>query len=85
MNLQKEKNVKSPVRDVTNVAVGGLIDDAKAAEYLGVSRQSLANWRCFGRGPKYYRIGSRMIRYSPADLQAFMERGAVGGSGDSAA
>jgi hypothetical protein len=32
----------------------------------------LANWRCHGRGPRFYRKGLRRILYKPEDIEAFM-------------
>lgn len=39
---------------------------AAAAEYLGVSEQTLRNWRSQGRGPAYWRLGR--IFYVRTDL-----------------
>ena len=33
---------------------------------LGIAVQTLARWRCEGRGPEYLKIGSRRVAY-PAD------------------
>jgi excisionase family DNA binding protein len=44
----------------------------KVAEVLGVSKQTLAVWRCANRYPlAYVKVGSR-VRYRPADVQKFM-------------
>lgn len=44
----------------------------QAAEYLGVTVETLALWRCTKRYPiAYARIG-RSIRYKRADLDAFI-------------
>ncbi|MDZ4842918.1 MAG: helix-turn-helix domain-containing protein [Hyphomicrobium aestuarii] len=47
--------------------------DAKAAgERLGgATEKTLANWRCYGKGPPFYKIGGR-IRYAAADLDAWL-------------
>lgn len=45
----------------------------QVAEILGVSKQTLAVWRCERRYPlAYIKIGSR-VRYRPADVQQFMQ------------
>jgi hypothetical protein len=40
------------------------------AEY-GVPEQTLANWRCQGRGPTFVRVSSRLIYYDRTDLDSF--------------
>ena len=41
-----------------------------AAEY-GVCEQTLANWRCTGRGPAYSRLSARMIVYDRNDVEKY--------------
>lgn len=49
-----------------------LISAAKAAEYLGISQKTLANWRCSGtRGLQYVQVGSRIV-YRQSDLDEFI-------------
>lgn len=45
----------------------------EAADYLGVSPQWLDLARYKGNGPKFHKLG-RMIRYSKAELDAFMRQ-----------
>lgn len=40
------------------------------AEY-GVPSQTLANWRCQGKGPAYSRLSARMIVYDRNDVEKF--------------
>jgi hypothetical protein len=47
-----------------------------AAEYLGVSVQTLANWRYLNVGPKWTRTG-RSVKYREADLEAYLARNDV--------
>lgn len=49
-----------------------LIDTKAAAEFLGFSPAVLAQWRVYGRGPKFRKIGNR-VKYAPADLREFVE------------
>lgn len=46
-----------------------------AAQYLGYSPQTLANWAATGRGPKYMRDGSRgsSTFYRLEDLDAWID------------
>jgi len=48
------------------------IGTSKAAQHLDMSVGSLATLRCLGRGPKFYRMGRRII-YKQTDLDAFLE------------
>jgi hypothetical protein len=49
-----------------------LVPARKAAEYLGVSQKTLANWRCSGtRGLQYVQVGSRIL-YRQRDLDDFI-------------
>ena len=48
----------------------------EGAEYLGLPPQTLANWRSQGRGPRYAKLGSRVV-YGRADLKGFFEANIV--------
>lgn len=41
-----------------------------AAEYLGVGVKTMDNWRVFGTGPRYLKLGSRVL-YPVEELDAF--------------
>ena len=43
----------------------------QAAEFLGVSKQTLALWRSDGKGPAFVRIGN-VVRYAKCDLRDWM-------------
>lgn len=47
-----------------------------AAEALGVSAKTLANWRVSGIGPKFVKLGSRVL-YRQVHLNAFLEERTV--------
>ncbi|WP_084244219.1 helix-turn-helix transcriptional regulator [Rhodoplanes sp. Z2-YC6860] len=46
---------------------------AKAAEYLEVSRSTLAKWRMNGGGPPYHRCGPRIVYYYQDEIDAWQE------------
>ena len=49
-----------------------LLSPEQVADILGVSKQTLAVWRCEQRYPlTYVKVGSR-VRYRPSDVQQFM-------------
>jgi len=56
----------------TTVETIKLWSPEEVAEVLGVSKQTLAVWRCEQRYTlPYIKVGSR-VRYRPADVQQFM-------------
>lgn len=54
---------------------GDLVDDHEAAAILGATVQTLRNWRWRGTGPRFRKVGARMVRYHRADLAAFIDAG----------
>ena len=51
----------------------------QVAEMLGVSKQTLAVWRCERRYPlRYVKVGSR-VRYRPSDVERFLANRAQAG------
>ena len=52
---------------------GGLLDEHRAAGYLGLCVKTLRNWRSAGKGPSYIKIG-RIVRYRVTDLDEFIEK-----------
>lgn len=53
-----------------------LLTTAQAAAYLGISVRTLQDWRYKRTGPVFIRRG-RIVRYSPAALNAWMTRNEV--------
>ena len=49
--------------------------EVEAAEYVGVSVETMRAWRCRGGGPSFAKIGKRLVRYRRTDLDQFIERG----------
>ncbi|MBW2022328.1 MAG: helix-turn-helix domain-containing protein [Deltaproteobacteria bacterium] len=47
--------------------------EREAADFLGLAVQTLRNWRASGNGSPYIKMG-RAVRYSEADLRAFVEQ-----------
>ncbi|WP_208951719.1 helix-turn-helix domain-containing protein [Rahnella sp. ChDrAdgB13] len=48
----------------------------EAADYLGLSEQTLANWASTGRVKiPHYKIGGHRVTYLMSDLDAFVESG----------
>ena len=53
-----------------------LLDEGGAAIRLAVSVALMRKWRLKGGGPRYCRLG-RLVRYSEADLLAYIEQNRV--------
>lgn len=49
------------------------VDDRRVSEMIGVGRQTLANWRGQGKGPRYVKLEGRLVRYALSDVIEFME------------
>jgi Helix-turn-helix domain len=66
-----------------------LLDTQQAAEYLGVSFDTLCGWRVKGVGPRFVKLmsgGSRApIRYRVVDLDEFIEAGLRNSTSDTGA
>lgn len=54
---------------------GDLVDQRRAAEILGVNQHTLENWRWRNTGPRWRKVGARLVRYHVADLAAFIDAG----------
>lgn len=60
---------------------GDLLSEKEAAEILGCGFRTLRNWRAKRDGPRFVKIGQRLVRYRRADLEAFI----AGDAGEGAA
>jgi len=56
----------------TTLIPGDLVDENEAAAILGARVQTLRNWRWRGEGPRYRKVGLRLVRYHRADLASFV-------------
>lgn len=50
-----------------------LLPPAETAEMLGVTEQTLTEWRRHGHGPPYVKLGHRTVRYDREALEAWLE------------
>ena len=53
----------------------------EAARFLGLSGRTLEKHRTYGTGPRYSKLGGRVV-YRLEDLQAWVERGAKASTSD---
>jgi len=49
------------------------LNRTEAAEYLGVSTETLRRWEHEGMGPSLYRLSSKILFYRVKDLNAWLE------------
>ena len=54
-----------------------ILDEKQMCEVLGISPKTAQSWRHAGRGPTWYRLGTRLVRYRAEDVTAFLEGGRV--------
>lgn len=66
-----QNNPLAPLNTVP-LQPGDLVTETEAAAILGARVQTLRNWRWRGEGPRYRKIGSRLVRYHRADLATFI-------------
>ena len=52
-----------------------LLTTKQAAALLGTTRRTMEAWRYVGAGPVFVKLRGRMVRYRPADLEAFVADG----------
>jgi hypothetical protein len=52
---------------------------AEAAAVLGVRPDTLVKWRIFGKGPRYEKVGAKLVRYRYQDLLLWLEGQKRGG------
>lgn len=45
----------------------------EAAQKLGITRRTMDKWRTNGIGPKYIKVGKKMIGYRESDLIEFID------------
>lgn len=50
------------------------LNERGAAAFLGLSRQTLANWRHCRKGPKYSKPGGYRVIYRLRDLEEFLTK-----------
>ncbi len=64
---------------IQNKSADPLFNPIAAAEYLGVSADTLAVWRCTGRyNIPFIKVG-RLVKYRKSALDAFLDRRTHGG------
>ena len=50
-----------------------LIRRADLPRYLPVASQTLARWACEGQGPRFIKVGRRLVAYRAGDLREWLQ------------
>lgn len=58
--------------NLSAIQPGDLLDEKEAAAVLAVAETTLRNWRALKQGPRFHKIGGRLVRYLRSDLAAFI-------------
>jgi predicted DNA-binding transcriptional regulator AlpA len=58
-----------------------LLSNEQAADYLGLSKQTLRIWRHMGKGPRYLKLGGA-VKYREIDLIKYIEENVVDPAGE---
>ncbi|MEO9078674.1 MAG: helix-turn-helix domain-containing protein [Rhodanobacter sp.] len=65
-------NILAP-QSATKIEPGDLLTEHEAAAILSTAVRTLRNWRALHKGPRYRKIGARMVRYHIADLANYQK------------
>ena len=57
--------------DRASYSPDALLNSQQAAELMGISEKTLANWRVSGAGPRFVKVGGR-VAYRNFDLESFV-------------
>ena len=49
-----------------------LIRRSELPKYLPIAAQTAARWACSGEGPKYLKLGKRLVAYRAGDLREWL-------------
>ncbi len=65
--------MSTQAQPLAKLVPGDLVTEHEAAAMLGIGVRTLRNWRALRnkKGPRYRKIGARLVRYHVADLEAF--------------
>lgn len=64
--------MKAHTTEATRATPSPLLTESDVADLLRISVRTLQDYRCSGRGPKFVKIGRRIV-YRQADVDAFID------------
>lgn len=56
------------------------VDEQYLAERFQIPRATWQDWRYRGKGPPFFRLGRRLVRYRLADVRAWLDSHRQGGT-----
>ncbi|UXN25821.1 AlpA family phage regulatory protein [Curtobacterium flaccumfaciens] len=62
-----------------------LLTSEQVGNWVGLTASALSQMRFKGTGPKYRKLGPKTVRYSPADVQEWLDESARTGTAGEAA
>lgn len=60
---------------MAELGMQSLLTEVEVANILGVAVPTLRNWRHLGKGPRFLKVGQRIVRYRRDDIEAFLQAG----------
>jgi len=70
--------MNSAIRQPQQPTEAPCLDERAAAKYFAVSAETMRLWRRTGKGPRYFKLAGKLIRYAPSDLAEWREQQAFG-------
>ena len=64
-------------KSLAKIDPNALATQSEVAAHVGVSPRALEAWRLRGEGPPFIRLSRRLVRYRPADVDAWIEQHVV--------
>ena len=49
-----------------------VLDENEVSELTGIAVSTLQKWRMRGEGPRYAKLGARLVRYRREDIEDFI-------------
>ena len=51
-----------------------ILNQKRVAVILGISTRTLERYRVAGTGPRYAKLGGKLVRYQQSDVEAWIQR-----------
>ena len=51
-----------------------ILSTVQVASWVGVTENTLRYWRWDGRGPRWFRLGAKTVKYKASDVQDWLDQ-----------